>query len=68
MSIIGTRPTRCKLCGGRLHKRDLRCVDCGTPQENPRRQLFLAAVFIGGFGLFCVLLFFLLKYLLSKSV
>ncbi len=67
MSILSTRPTRCKLCGGKLHRRDLRCVDCGTPQENPGRQFRIALLIMLVFAAFCGLLLFLLNYLFSKS-
>ena len=67
MSILGTRPTRCKLCGGKLHRRDLRCIDCGAPQEDPSRQLRMAIVMILGFAVFCTAVLYFLKYLFSKS-
>ncbi len=67
MSILATRPTRCKLCGGKLHRRDLRCVDCGTPQENPGQQFRMALMVLIGFAAFCAVVFFALKYLFSKS-
>lgn len=67
MSIFGNRPTRCKLCGGKLHRRDLRCIDCGAPQEDPSRQLRFAILMIGGFAVGCTLLLLVLQYLFSKS-
>ncbi|MGY8655459.1 MAG: hypothetical protein ACKVJX_17715 [Verrucomicrobiia bacterium] len=67
MSIFGNRPTRCKLCGGKLHRRDLRCIDCGAPQEDTSRQLRMAIMLIVGFAVFCTVVLYLLKYLFSKS-
>lgn len=67
MSILSTRPKKCKLCGGKLHRRDLRCVDCGSPQENPGRQFRLALLTMVGFAVFCTVLSYLINYLLSKN-
>jgi len=67
MSILSTRPKRCKLCGGKLHRRDLRCVDCGASMENPGRQFRIAMLIMLVFAVFCGVLLFLLSYLFSKS-
>lgn len=58
---------KCAYCGGRLHRRDKRCIDCGMPDALMMARLKWSFILVIGFVVSCVGIYLLIDFLLTRT-